>query len=161
MEASPITAEPVRTVATGVAGVVALHGRNLAASNWLEVTQERVNQFASATDDHQWIHVDPKRAASGPFGGPIAHGYLTLSLVPVVMAEILEVHGFSLVVNYGCDRVRFPAPVPVGSRVRAAGVVDDVREISGGVQLTLTLTFETEHGAKPACVASILVRYYL
>ncbi|TMR96303.1 MaoC family dehydratase [Nonomuraea basaltis] len=160
MEAFPSTAAPARAVVAGVEGVATLAGRPLGPSSWLEITQERVNQFASATGDHQWIHVDQERAASCPFGGPIAHGYLTLSLVPVVMTEILDVQGFSVVVNYGCDRVRFPSPVPVGSRVRATAVVDDVREISGGVQVTLTLTFETDTGGKPACVATILVRYY-
>ncbi|MFI7699539.1 MaoC family dehydratase [Nonomuraea sp. NPDC049480] len=160
MEASPSTAAPVRAVVTGVEGVATLTDRRLGPSNWVQITQERVNEFASATGDHQWIHVDPERAASGPFGGPIAHGYLTLSLVPVVMTELLDVQGFSVVVNYGCDRVRFPSPVPVGSRVRATAVVDDVQEIAGGVQVALTLTFETDGGGKPACVATILVRYY-
>jgi acyl dehydratase len=124
------------------------------------VTQERVNGFAAATGDHQWIHVDPERAAGGPFGGTIAHGYLTLSLVSVVLTEILDVHGFSVVVNYGCDRVRFPAPVPVGARVRGTATVGEVREITGGVQVAVTLTFDAEGSDKPACVAAVLIRYY-
>jgi acyl dehydratase len=151
---------PTRTVVHGVDGLATIVGRRLDPSSWLDVPQDRVDQFAAATGDHQWIHVDPQRAASGLFGGTVAHGYLTLSLTPVVLTEILEVHGFSLVVNYGCDRVRFPAPLPVGSRVRASAVVDDVREVDGGVQVAVTLTFETETAAKPVCVAAILIRYY-
>ena len=151
---------PTRTVVDGLDGLTALVGRRLGPSSWLAVTQERVNEFADATGDHQWIHVDPLRAANGPFGATIAHGYLTLSLTPVVLSEILDVRGFSLVVNYGCERVRFPAPVPVGSRVRASAVIDDVRPIDGGAQATITLTFETGSGGKPACVAAILIRYY-
>lgn len=160
MEATTDTDQPAPTVAVGADGLVALVGRDLGPSSWVEVTQERVNRFASATEDQQWIHVDPERAAAGPFGGPIAHGYLTLSLTPVVLTEILEVKGFSLVVNYGCDRVRFPSPVPVGARVRATAVVNEVNAIAGGVQVGLTLTFRTEDGAKPACVAAIVIRYY-
>lgn len=158
--ASTASAEPNRTVVHGAAGLTAAVGQTFGPSSWIEVTQERVNQFASATDDHQWIHVDPVRAASGPFGGPIAHGYLTLSLTPVVLTEILDVQGFSLVVNYGCDRVRFPAPVRVGSRLRASAVLDGVRDIDGGVQASLTLTFQADGADKPACVAAILIRYY-
>lgn len=147
-------------VAHGADGLTTLVGRRLGPSSWVDMPQDRVDRFAEATGDHQWIHVDPVRAASGPFGGTIAHGYLTLSLTPVVLTEILEVRGFSLVVNYGCGRVRFPAPVPVSSRVRASAVVDDVREIAGGVQAAVTLTFEVESAAKPVCVAEILIRYY-
>lgn len=154
------TSGATATVAHGVDGLKALVGRPLGPSSWVEVTQERVNGFADATEDHQWIHVDPDRAASGPFGGPIAHGYLTLSLTPVVLTEILDVQGFSLVVNYGCDRVRFPSPVPVGSRVRASAVIDEVSEIAGGVQACVTLTFQAEDAPKPACVAAIVIRYY-
>jgi 3-oxoacyl-[acyl-carrier protein] reductase len=156
------TAGVTATVAHGVDGLKELVGRPLGPSNWVEVTQERVNGFADATQDHQWIHVDPDRAASGPFGGPIAHGYLTLSLTPVVLTEILDVQGFSLVVNYGCDRVRFPSPVPVGSRVRATAVIDQVSDVAGGtggVQACVTLTFQAEHAPKPACVASVVIRY--
>ena len=160
MDASVTEAEPHRTVVEGPEALKALQGARLGPSSWLEVTQERVHQFAAATGDHQWIHVDPERAASGPFGGPIAHGYLTLSLTPVVLGEILDVRGFALAVNYGCERVRFPSPVPVGSRVRGSAVVDAVQEVAGGMQLGLTLTFEIENGTKPVCVASILVRHY-
>jgi acyl dehydratase len=148
------------TVVHGADGLTALVGRRLGPSSWLDMPQDRVDRFAKATGDHQWIHVDPERAASGPFGGTIAHGYLTLSLTPVVLTEILEVRGFSLVVNYGCDRVRFPAPAPVGSRIRGSAAVDEVREIAGGVQAAVTLTFEVESVAKPGCVAEILIRYY-
>lgn len=148
------------TVAQGPEGLRALVGGQLAPSGWHLVSQDRVNQFAAATGDGQWIHVDEARAAVGPFGTTIAHGYFTLCLTPVVLSEILDVQGFSLVVNYGCDRVRFPSPVPVGSRLRAGAVIDEVREIDGGVHVGLTLTFEAEDAAKPACVARILIRYY-
>lgn len=145
-----------RAVVHGADGLATLVGRRLGPSSWTEVTQQRVDGFAAATGDHQWIRVDPRRAASGT----IAHGYLTLSLTPVVMTEILDVRGFSLVVNYGCARVRFPAPVHVGGRVRATMTVDEVRKIDGGVEAGVTLTFDTEHGNEPACVAEILARYY-
>lgn len=147
-------------VVHGVDGLRALVGEELGYSDWLEVTQDRVNQFADATGDQQWIHVDTERAAQGPFGGTIAHGFLTLSLIPTVLPQLLDVRGFSMGVNYGLDRVRFPAPVPVGSRVRASAVVEEVTEVSGGVQTTLTVTFEVEGGAKPACVARFLERRY-
>ena len=145
----------------GVDGVKALPtGELLGYSDWVEITQESVNQFADATGDHQWLHVDPERAKNGPFGGPIAHGYLTLSLVPLLLPQVLELSGFSMGVNYGCDRVRFPAPVPVGSKVRAGVVLDSVTDVAGGIQLTVTMTFEIEGGTKPACIATILVRQY-
>ncbi|WP_169989028.1 MaoC family dehydratase [Microbispora sp. H10836] len=145
----------------GVADALALPlGQVLGHSSWVEITQEQVNQFAQATGDHQWIHVDVEGAKDGPFGGTVAHGYLTLSLIPSLLPEALELRGFSMGVNYGCDRVRFPAPVPVGSRLRASVVADAVTEVAGGVQLTLTLTFELEGGGKPACVATIVIRQY-
>jgi acyl dehydratase len=148
----------VNTV-NGLDEVKALVGKDLGQSSWLEITQERVNLFADATDDHQWIHVDPERAAAGPFGGPIAHGYLTLSLGPALLWEVLEVTDAALTVNYGLNRVRFPAPLPVGSRVRADIACAAVEEVSGGLQATLVLTFEREGGSKPVCVAEVLFRY--
>jgi acyl dehydratase len=153
------------TIAEGVEGAKALVGVPLGPSGWEEITQERVNLFADATGDHQWIHVDVERArAESPFGGPIAHGYLTLSLLPQLLPQLVEIRGFALGVNYGADKVRFPAPVPVGSRVRASAVVDDVTDVtggSGGVQLRITVTMEVEGGSKPALVATVLLRRYL
>ncbi|GGM59614.1 MaoC family dehydratase [Thermopolyspora flexuosa] len=149
------------TTAVGVEGVKELAGKHVGYSEWLEITQERVNLFADATGDHQWIHVDPERAKQSPFGGPIAHGYLTLSLTPYFLPQILKIEGFSMGVNYGTDRVRFPSPVPVGSKLRCGAQVDEVTEIAGGVQMKLTLTFEVEGSEKPACVATIIVRHYL
>src|SRR5690606_17958685 len=149
------------TTAVGVEGVKQLAGKHVGYSEWLEITQERVNLFADATGDHQWIHVDPERAKQSPFGGPIAHGYLTLSLTPYFLPQILKIEGFSMGVNYGTDRVRFPSPVPVGSKLRCGAQVDEVTEIAGGVQMKLTLTFEVQGSEKPACVATIIVRHYL
>jgi acyl dehydratase len=135
-------------------------GRHLGYSDWHEVTQERIDAFADATGDLQWIHVDPVRARTGPFGGTIAHGYLTLSMVSMLLWEVLEVEGAQLIINYGLDKVRFPAPVPVGSRVRAGVECRSVEPIRGGSQATLRMTIEIEDGPKPACVADILFRYY-
>ena len=135
-------------------------GAELGPSNWLEVDQERINAFASATDDHQWIHVDAERAAAGPFGKTIAHGFLTLSLVSYFTPQMIEVAGVSLVVNYGTDRVRFVSPVPVDSRVRARGTIANVVDFEGGVQLTIATVIELEGAPKPACVADCLVRFY-
>jgi acyl dehydratase len=149
------------TTAVGVEGVKELAGRHVGYSEWVEITQEQVNLFADATGDHQWIHVDPERAKSGPFGGPIAHGYLTLSLTPMFLPQIMKIEGFSMGVNYGCDRVRFPSPVPVGSKLRCGAKVEEVTDVPGGVQMSLTLTFEVEGKEKPACVAAIVVRHYL
>jgi acyl dehydratase len=135
-------------------------GEMLGYSSWHVITQERVNGFAEATDDHQWIHVDPERALAGPFGHTIAHGYLTLSLGPVLLQEVLHVAGAGLIVNYGANRIRFPAPVPVGASVRAGVQLLAVEEVAGGVQASLGMTFEIEGSPKPACVAEILFRYY-
>jgi acyl dehydratase len=136
-------------------------GQRLGESAWLEVTQDRVNLFADATDDHQWIHVDPQRASSGPFGAPIAHGYLTLSLVSRFLPEIVVVKGISMGVNYGVDRVRFPSPVKVGARIRGVGeLLEAERQKDGSVQAKVRVTVEIEGGAKPACVAETLSRYY-
>ena len=136
-------------------------GRKLGESEWLLVTQARVDLFADATDDHQWIHVDPERAKSGPFGAAIAHGYLTLSLVNKFLPQILEVRGISMGVNYGVDRVRFPSPVKVGARVRGSGELVEVeRQKDGSVQAKVRVTVEIEGGGKPACVAETISRYY-
>jgi acyl dehydratase len=136
-------------------------GSHLGHSDWLEITQERIDAFADATDDHQWIHVDPERAKSGPFGTTIAHGYLTLSLAVRFVDEIFTVEGVRMGINYGTNKVRFVSPVPVGSKLRAGGVLAAVEEIEGGLQAILDLTFEVEGAGKPACVAQVLYRLYL
>ncbi len=135
-------------------------GRKLGCSEWLEITQDRIDRFADATGDHQWIHVDPERAKSGPFGAPIAHGYLTLSLVNWFLPQILEVRNARMGVNYGADRVRFPAPVRVGSRIRGCGEVLRVEEVPGGVQATIRVTVEIEGHDRPACVVDTISRFY-
>ena len=134
-------------------------GDTFGPSSWVEITQERIDQFADATGDHQWIHVDPERAKDGPFGSTIAHGYLTLSLIPVASFELVPQSG-KMGINYGSNRVRFPAPVPVGSRVRTSFEVLAVEEIPGGRQTTMTATVEREGGDKPVCVAEIVSRNY-
>ncbi|HET6916857.1 MAG TPA: MaoC family dehydratase [Acidimicrobiales bacterium] len=144
----------------GISGLEKSVGEHLGYSEWHEITQDQVNLFADATGDHQWIHVDVERAKSGPFGGPIAHGYLTLSLAPMLLSEILVVSGVTMGVNYGLNKLRFPSPVPVGSKLRAGATLAGVEQVSGGVQVTLAVTFEIEGGAKPVCVAEILFRYY-
>ena len=148
-------------IATGLDEVRALAGTDLGTSEWFEVTQDRVDLFADATDDHQWIHTDPERAADGPFGGTIAHGYLTLSLLIPLFNELLEVRGVRMSVNYGLEKVRFPSPVRVGGKIRLLGVVDSVLDVADdGVQMALSFTIEIEGGAKPACVAKALYRHY-
>jgi len=137
-----------------------LTGTDLGYTAYRTVTQEQVNLFADATDDHQWIHVEPERAKAGPFGAPIAHGFLTLSLAVPFWTELLDVTSVSTKVNYGLDKVRFPAPVVVGSRVRMRAVIAEVTEVSGGYQLTVDQTIEIEGGAKPAVVARGLYRFY-
>lgn len=139
----------------------ALVGEHLGYSPYTTVTQDQVNLFADATGDHQWIHVDVERAKAGPFGGPIAHGYLTLSLGPSLYPQIVRFEGFSMGVNYGANKIRFPAPVPVGANVRLGVKVIDVEDIAGGVQLTLEFTFECEGASKPSCVAEIIFRQYV
>jgi len=134
-------------------------GEQLGASSWHEVTQEQVNLFADATGDHQWIHVDPERAAAGPFGGTIAHGFLTVSLAPLLVQEVLEVADASITINYGLNKVRFPAPLPVGSRIRAQVSCSGVDDVPGGRQATFAVTFEREGSTKPVCVAELLLRY--
>ena len=148
-----------QTVLDGLDQVKAAVGRDLGTSDWLEISQSRVDQFAEATGDHQWIHVDPERAAAGPFGGTIAHGYLTLSLSNAFLPEIVEVRGVSMGVNYGAGKVRFPAPVLVGSRIRAQATLTDVADVAGGVQTTILITVEIEGGAKPACVVESISRF--
>jgi acyl dehydratase len=137
----------------------AAEGTDLGATDWMTVDQERINRFADATDDHQWIHVDPEKAAAGPFGAPIAHGLLTLSILPVLVHQLYEVEGVKMAVNYGFDKVRFPSPVPVNSRVRATAVVGPVSKVPGGVQGRVDVTIEVEGSAKPACVAQSIVRF--
>ncbi|MEN9804591.1 MAG: hypothetical protein RIS41_1438 [Actinomycetota bacterium] len=147
------------TVLNGPDEVRAHLGRHLGHSEWITVEQDRVNLFADATGDHQWIHVDLDRAAQGPFGAPIAHGYLTLSLSNFFLPQIVEVQGFSAGVNYGVDKVRFPSPVKVGSRVRAGAELTAVSEVTGGLQTTIVITIEVEGSSKPACVIESLSRW--
>jgi len=136
-------------------------GTELGRSRWVEVGQDRIATFADATDDHQWIHVDAERSArESPFGTTVAHGFLTLSLLPALVADVLDFTGAKLVVNYGLNKVRFPAPLPSGSRVRAAIVLAALDEEGGAAQLTLDITVEREGGTKPVCVAEFLVRRY-
>jgi len=135
-------------------------GLKIGPSDWLEITQERVNTFADATDDHQWIHVDPDRAKSSTFGGTIAHGYLTLSLASKFMDEMLKIKGMSMGINYGTDRVRFLAPVLVGKRVRGHGEFLEIKEAGGGFQSVLRVTIEIEGEEKPACVVDTISRYF-
>jgi len=145
----------------GIAGLKEKVGEHLGYSDYVEITQEQVNLFADATGDHQWIHVDPERAKKeSPFGGPIAHGYLTLSLGPTLSPQILRVEGVKMGVNYGCNKVRFPSPVPVGAKVRLGAELTSVEDIAGGAQVSMTFTFECEGAPKPSCVADIIFRYY-
>lgn len=142
------------------AALLAAEPGELGVSDWLILEQNRIDTFADATDDHQWIHVDPDRAAQGPWGATIAHGYLTLSLVNRFLPEIIDVRGISMGVNYGCDRVRFPAPVTVGSRVRGRGELVGAEAVKGGVQSTVRITVEVEGQDRPACVVDTISRYY-
>ena len=146
---------------TGTAGLEALVGQHIGWSEPIEVTQQQIDTFADATGDHQWIHVDPERAATGPFGTTIAHGYLTLSLLPYFLPKMWDVQGFSMGLNYGAEKVRFPSPVAVGSKVRCGAVVDSVTPIDGGVQVQLTGTIEVVDAPKPSCVAQVVYRYYV
>lgn len=135
-------------------------GTHLGYSDWIEISQERINLFAEATGDHQWIHVDPERAAGGPFGKTIAHGYLTLSLANLFLPEVLQVENTSMGVNYGCEKVRFPAPVPVGSRLRGGGEIVAAEEVKGGVQVVVRMVLEVEGSERPACVVDTISRFY-
>ncbi|MDX1450704.1 MAG: MaoC family dehydratase, partial [Acidimicrobiia bacterium] len=136
-------------------------GEHLGYSEWMEITQDRVNRFADATDDHQFIHIDPAAAAQTLFGGTIAHGFLTLSLVVTLVGQIYRVAGIRMAVNYGLNRVRFPAPVPVGSKIRAGAELRSATDVPGGLQVELTVTVETEGGTKPVCVAETVSRLYV
>lgn len=145
---------------SSAAELVAAEGEELGTSDWVTITQEAVNQFADATGDHQWIHVDPERAANGPFGTTIAHGFMTLSLLPVLMHKMYSVEGIKLAINYGLNKVRFPSPVPVGSKVRAKSTLVKVEDLGeGALQLTVSTTIEVEGAGKPACVAESILRY--
>ena len=135
-------------------------GEQLGHSDWLRVEQSRIDQFAEATGDHQWIHVDPARAAGGPFGACIAHGYLTLALVNLFLPQIVEVRGISMGVNYGCDKVRFPNVVRAGSRVRGSAQLVAAEEVKGGVQATIRVSVEIEGEERPGCVVDTISRYY-
>ncbi|MFF3985915.1 MaoC family dehydratase [Streptomyces sp. NPDC001797] len=146
--------------ANGLAELKKLAGSDLGSSDWIEVTQDRIDTFADATGDHQWIHVDPERAAAGPFGAPIAHGYLTLSLFIPLFTELLDVRGVTTKVNYGLNKVRFPSPVKAGSRIRLTGRLTEVEDVPGGVQIAVDGTIEIEGGAKPAAVLQSLSRFY-
>jgi acyl dehydratase len=149
------------TTVTGLAELAGLAGRDLGTSGWLEITQDRIDRFADATGDHQWIHVDPERAKAGPFGTTIAHGYLSLSLVIPLWTELLRIEGVRMAVNYGLNRVRFPAPVPVGSRIRLAATVAEARAVAvDGVEIVADFTVEVDGGGKPAVVAQAVYRYY-
>ena len=151
-----------QTTAAGIEGVQGLVGQHLGYSDWVTVTQKQVDQFADATGDHQWIHVDPERAKKeSPFGGPIAHGYLTLSLLPSMLPEIVEISGFRMGVNYGTEKVRFPSPVPVGSRLRAGATLESATPFEGGIAMNMAVTVEIEGGTKPAMVATVVYRRYL
>ena len=148
-----------RTI-NGIDEMKALVGEHLGYSPYVEITQQKVNTFADATGDHQWIHVDIERAKAGPFGGPIAHGYLTLSLGPMLSPQIFSVSGVSMGVNYGCEKVRFPSPVPVGSSLRLGATLLSVDDVAGGAQVKMEFVFEVEGAAKPSCVAEVVFRYY-
>ena len=146
---------------TTLAELPSLKGQLLGASEWFEITQQRVNTFADATDDHQWIHVDVERASrESPFGGPIGHGFLTLSLFVPMWSQVLVVTDAGMIVNYGLNKVRFPAPVPVGSKVRLTATLVDVEEVKGGLQLTIGGVIEREGGDKPVCVLESIIRLY-
>src|SRR4029450_10337791 len=141
------------TAIQGIEGLKAKVGEHLGHSDYVEITQDRVNRFADATGDHQWIHVDVERATrESPFGGPIAHGYLTLSLAPTLLPQVLRVEGVRMGVNYGANKVRFPSPVPVGAKLRLGATLAGVEEVAGGAQVTVDLVFEVEGAAKPSCV---------
>ncbi|TDC40312.1 MaoC family dehydratase [Micromonospora sp. KC213] len=145
----------------GLEELKAQAGADLGHTGWLEVTQQRVNTFADATDDHQWIHVDPAKARTGPFGGTIAHGYLTLSLLIPLFSQLLVMNGIGMAVNYGLNKVRFPSPVPVGAKIRLKGRLASVEDVKGGgVEVLADFAVEVDGSDKPACVAQAVYRYY-
>ncbi|MGZ4506731.1 MAG: MaoC family dehydratase [Blastococcus sp.] len=149
------------TTTTTMAELPGLKGTELGSSDWFEITQDAVNLFAEATGDHQWIHVDVERAKKeSPFGGPIAHGYLTLSLLAPMSSQVLAVSDTVMGVNYGLNKVRFPSPVPVGSKVRLTATLKEVEEVAGGLQVTMSAVIEREGGDKPVCIAEPVFRYY-
>ncbi|GIJ76246.1 Acyl dehydratase [Micromonospora phaseoli] len=146
---------------TSIDELAAAVGETLGPGPWYPVEQRRVDLFADATDDHQWIHIDPVRAAAGPYGGTIAHGYLTLSLLPALVGGLYRVDGVRMGVNYGLNRVRFPAPVRVGGAVRAAATIGRVEPVEGGAQVLTTVTVDSDAGGKPVCVAETVSRLYV
>jgi acyl dehydratase len=147
------------TVLDGAQAVLDATGTHLGYSDWLEITQERVNTFAEATGDHQWIHIDVERAKEGPFGGTIAHGYLTLSLASFFLPQIARYEGFAMAINYGVDKVRFIAPVLVGKRIRAGAEMQEVTDVKGGIQTKVLITIEIEDSERPACVIESISRW--
>ena len=149
----------MRTI-TGLDELKQAEGQDLGTSDWHEVTQRAIDAFADVTGDHQWIHVDVERAKETPFGGTIAHGYYTLSLAPMLTEQVLRMDGFAMAINYGLNKVRFPAPVPVDSKVRMRARLAELEDIPGGAQMIMELTFEREGGEKPVCVAHSVVRVY-
>ena len=149
----------MRTI-TGLDELKQAQGDDIGISEWHEVTQKAIDTFADVTGDHQWIHTDPSRAKDTPFGGTIAHGFYTLSLAPMFSEQVMKLEGFAFAVNYGLDKVRFPAPLPVGSKVRMKAQLAEVEQIPGGAQIKLELTFECEGGEKPVCVAESIARLY-
>lgn len=148
------------TVFSSAEEVLKAPGTDLGVTEWVELTQERINKFADATDDHQWIHVDPVRAKDGPFGACVAHGYLTLSLANLFLPQLVEIKNMKMGVNYGCEKVRFPAPVKAGKRIRGKGEVIAADPAGEGVQATIRITIEIEGEAKPGCVVDTISRYY-
>jgi len=145
----------------GIAELRAAAGQHLGYTDWFAIDQDRINRFADATGDHQWIHVDAERAAKGPFGTTIAHGYLVLSLVPLIGQEVYRVDGVRMAVNYGLNRVRFPSPVPVGSDLRGGVELLTVADVDGGVQVAARVTIDCRDARKPSCVAETLARFYV
>lgn len=148
------------TVFSSAAELLAATGTDLGVTEWITLTQERINKFADATDDHQWIHVDPERAKTGPFGACVAHGYLTLSLANLFLPQLIEIRNMKMGVNYGCEKIRFPAPVKAGRRIRGKGEVVNVEKAGEGVQATTRITIEIEGEAKPGCVVDTISRYF-
>lgn len=149
----------MRTI-TGLDGLKKVEGEEIGISEWHEVTQKAIDTFADVTGDHQWIHTDPSRAKDTPFGGTIAHGYYTLALAPMFSEQVMKLEGFEFAVNYGLDKVRFPSPLLVGSKLRMKAKLAEVEEIPGGAEIKLELTFESEGGDKPVCVAESIARVY-
>jgi acyl dehydratase len=139
--------------------LIGAEGDDLGVTDWITISQEQIDKFADATLDHQWIHCDVERAKAGPFGTPIAHGYLTMSLASFFLAQLVRVEGISMGINYGAEKVRFPSPVPVGSRIRGRGEILDVKEVPGGVQATTRVTIERDGGEKPAAIVETVSRY--